>query len=58
MPLAVEGLTPDSSTQAVREAISQSIEKCMQEGGRTQKECAGMVYGMAKEATGKSLERA
>ena len=55
MPLAVEGLTPDSGIDAIREAISKSIEKCMQEG-RSQKECAGMAYGIARENTGRSLD--
>ena len=55
MPLDVERLTPDSSTQMVREAIGRSIAACMEEGGRTQEHCAGMVYGMAREATGKEL---
>ena len=55
MPLSVEALNPDSSTQQVRDAISESIEACMKEGGKTQKECAGQVYGMARQATGKEL---
>jgi len=55
MPLAVEQLTPNSATISVRDAIGQSIQACMTEGGRTQKECAGMVYGMARERTGKEL---
>lgn len=56
MPLPAENLTPDSSPEQIQEAISKSIEQCMQEGTRPQKECAGMVYSMAKEATGKSLD--
>lgn len=54
MPLAVQALTPDSDITAIRDAISKSIEKCMQEG-KDQKECAGMAYSMAREATGKEL---
>ena len=55
MPLPVESLRPESHMEEIREKISQSIEQCMEEGGRTQKDCAGMVYGMAREATGKEL---
>ena len=55
MPLPVERLTPDSPEGTIREAISQSIAQCLREGGRDQKQCAGMVYGMAREATGKEL---
>lgn len=51
MPLAVEALTQQSSLQATREAISESIAQCMREGGRTQKECAGMAFGIAREKT-------
>jgi len=55
MPLPVEGLTPESGEGTIREAISQSIAQCMREGGRDQKECAGMAYGIAREKTGKEL---
>jgi hypothetical protein len=55
MPLSVESLTADSNDTAVQDAISQSIEQCMKEGGKTQKECAGMAYGIAREKTGKDL---
>ena len=55
MPLEVDKLTPESPLASTREAISQSIEQCMKEGGRTQKECAGMVWGMARDNTGKPL---
>ena len=53
-PLAVESLTPDSPTTAIREVISKSIEQCMGEG-KEQKECAGMAYGIARDKTGRSL---
>ena len=55
MPMPVESLTPDSSTQAIRDAISASMEQCMKEGGREMKQCAGMIFGMAREATGKPM---
>lgn len=55
MPLPVDNLTPQSPTTAVRDAISQSIQQCMSEGGRTQRECAGMAYGIARDKTGQPL---
>ena len=56
MPLAVENLRKDSSMDAVRTAISESIYKCMQEGNRDQKQCAAIAYSIARKKTGKSLE--
>lgn len=55
MPLAVDNLTKDSSIVAIREAIGKSIATCIREGERDQKQCAGMVYGIAREKTGKAL---
>lgn len=55
MPLAVNSLTPDSNDRDIQEAISQSIETCMREGGKTQEQCAGMAYGIARQQTGKEL---
>lgn len=54
MPLPVDNLTPASGAQAVREAISKSIEQCVKEG-KSQKECAAMAYSIAREKSGKSL---
>jgi len=54
MPLPAENLTPDSSVEAIRDAISKSIEQCINEGGE-QKQCAAMSYDMARKATGKAL---
>jgi len=56
MPLAAESLTEDSSTPAIREAISESIRQCMQEGGREQAQCAAIAYSIAREKTGKELK--
>lgn len=53
-PLAVDNLTPDSPLTSVREAISKSIEQCMNEG-KDQKQCAAMSYDIAREKTGKEL---
>lgn len=55
MPLPVESLTPDSNPVTIREAIAQSMEQCMKEGGKDMKECAGMIYGMVREHTGKEM---
>lgn len=57
MPLQVEQLTPDSNDKVIQDAISDSMSACMKEGGRTQKECAGMIYDMARDKTGKALDR-
>ena len=54
MPLPVENLTPDSPLTSIREAIGKSIAACIQEG-KTQEECAGMSYSIAREKTGKEL---
>lgn len=54
MPLSVENLTPDSNTEAIRQAISDSIATCMKEG-KDQKQCAAIAYSYAREKTGKSL---
>ena len=53
MPLPVENLTESSPADAVRQAISESIRKCMEEGGRSQEECAGMVYEVARQSGAK-----
>ena len=60
MPMPVESLNKDSPMQSVRDAISKSMELCMHEKkeGKSEdmmKECAGMIYGMARERTGKEL---
>lgn len=64
MPLAVDQLTPDSNDKEVQDAISLSIEACMQEPTpagedipNKQKWCAGKSYGIARQQTGKELGR-
>ena len=52
MPLPVDSLTPDSSPQAVKDAISKSIEQCVKEG-KDQKQCAAISYQIAREKSGK-----
>lgn len=56
MPLAVEALTTDSTLKETRDAIDLSMSQCMREGGRTQEECAGMVYGIARRKTPHALD--
>lgn len=55
MPLAVESLNENSTSDQIRSAISQSIQTCMDEG-KEQKQCAGMSYDIARDKTGKSLD--
>jgi len=56
MPLAVESLTPASSTQSIRDAIASSIKKCMEEG-KPQDQCAAIAYNYAREKTGRELKK-
>lgn len=55
MPLSTESLNPNSTDEQIREIISQSIAKCMEEGGRDQKQCAAIAFETARKATGKEL---
>ena len=55
MPLPVQSLTPESGSRDIREAISQSIKMCMDEGGKTQEQCAAIAYSYAREKTGRQL---
>lgn len=56
MPLAVENLNENSTMEQIREAISETIKKLMEDEGKTQKEAAGQAYGMARDKTGKELD--
>ena len=58
MPMPVDSLTPNSSPQAVKDAISASFAVCMKEPGMTQNTCAGKIYGIAREKTGKEVSGA
>ncbi len=51
----MEALNSNSTDQQVQEAIGAEIETCMGQPGADQKQCAGMAYSMAREATGKEL---
>lgn len=56
MPLSVEKLTKDSGVRDIREAITQSIQQCLDEGGRSQEQCAAIAYDIARKNTGKELK--
>ena len=56
MPLATDKLNKDSSLDAIRTAISATIEYLMKNEGKTQTEAAGQAYGMARDKTGKALK--
>ena len=49
-------LTKDSSPQVIRDWIGKYIATCIKEG-KDQKQCAGIAYDMAREATGKDIGR-
>jgi len=55
VPLAVDNLTKDSTTEQIREAISATIKYLMENEGKSQKDAAGQAYGMARDKTGKEL---
>lgn len=55
MPLAVDNLNEQSGQEQIREAISQSMQTCMNEG-KEQKQCAAIAHDIAREKTGKSLD--
>lgn len=55
MPLAVDALNENSTTDQIRQAISKTIETLMNEG-KTQEEAAGQAYGQARQNTGKELD--
>ncbi len=53
MPTAANRLTPKSSPQEIKDAISACIKQLMDEGGREQKQCEAICYSMARKATKK-----
>ena len=57
MPMPAESLTSKSSDQEIKDAISSTIEICMNEGGREQKQCIAMAYSMARAHTGNKMMR-
>mgnify|MGYP001597488200 CR=1 FL=1 len=57
MPEAIKKLTNQSSDAQVKAAISSCMAYTMKEEGMTQEQAAGKCYGMAREKTGKALEK-
>ncbi len=55
MPLPIDNLTKDTNLRDTRHAVKLSIEQCMNEG-QIGKECAGMIYDLAREKTGHELK--
>jgi len=53
MPLPVQSLSPDSSVDQIKKAISDSISQCVDEG-KPQDQCTAMAYRFAEEATGRA----
>lgn len=53
----MDALNKNSSDDQINEAISSEMETCMNQPGADQKACAGKAFGMAREATGKALDR-
>ena len=56
MPTAAEGLTKDSSPEAIQKAISTSISMLVKEG-RPQEQAIAIAYSQARKATGKELKK-
>lgn len=57
MPLAVEGLNPNSTDEEIQAAVSASIEQCVGEG-KDAKQCAAIANRYVTELTGKGKMRA
>ena len=57
MPLAVEQITKDTPLATVRDMISATIKKLIDDEGKSPKEAAGQAYGMAEQKWGKAIPR-
>ena len=55
MPTAAEGLTKDSSDDAIQGAISSCISQLVDEG-KPQEQAIATCHSMARTATGKELK--
>jgi hypothetical protein len=55
MPLPVDNLRFGSSEEEIERAISESISICVEEG-KSQEQCVGMAYNIARRKTGKELK--
>ena len=56
MPMPAESLTAQSTPEQVRQAISDTIAKCVAEGGK-QEQCVAIAYSMAKAHTGNNIRK-
>ena len=52
MPLSVQSLSPNSSPDQIKQAISDSIAQCVNEG-KAQEQCVAIAYRYAEQATGR-----
>ncbi|KKM86966.1 hypothetical protein LCGC14_1273700 [marine sediment metagenome] len=57
MALPVESLSQRSTPEQAQQAISASIQQCMQEGGKEQAECQAMVLEIARRQMGSKIRR-
>lgn len=57
MPLAVEGLNPNSTDEEIKAAVDASIKTCVAEG-KDPKQCAAIAHRYVTELTGKGKMRA
>lgn len=56
MPTTAEQLTPDSSPDSIKGAISSCISQMVHEG-RKQEQAIAMCHSMARKSSGKGLPR-
>ena len=57
MPLPVDSITPDTPLAKVRQLISATIKKLIDDEGKDPKAAAGQAYGMAEDKWGKEIPR-
>lgn len=57
MPLAVENINKDTPIASVRQMISATIKKLIDEEGKSPNEAAGQAYGMAEQKWGKKIPK-
>ncbi len=58
MPLPVDQIRPDTPLIHVRELISETIRKLIDEENKDPQAAAGQAYGMAQKAWGKAIPKA
>jgi hypothetical protein len=55
MPVPVDNLTPDSSEEDIKKAISETISALIREG-KDEKQAIAMAFEMAKRKIGKTMQ--